>query len=96
MKETVENKQKTIIIAVTAALIIATGIGFWYWQSKNVTPQTTTALFNQLSPAEAKDTLGGQILGKTQNPLEGELPPTNPFEKTETNPLKDVYRNPFE
>ena len=62
---------------------------------KTATPEAAPALFGELSPAEAENTLGGQILGKTQNPLKGELPPVNPFEKTETNPLKDVYVNPF-
>ena len=90
-----ENKRKTIIVVAVAALVIAAA-GFWYWQSKKAVTVTTRALFSELSPAEAKDTLGGQIIRKIQNPLEGELPLINPFEKTETNPLKDVYRNPFE
>lgn len=82
---------------IIVVLVITAGVGFWYWsQGKAAAPKTTIAPFSDLSPAEAKDTLGGQILGKTQNPLEGELPPINPFEKTETNPLKNVYKNPFE
>ncbi len=91
------NNKKLIPIVAVVLILLAGGVGFWYWsQRKAAAPKTTTALSNQLSPAGAEDTLGGQIIGKTQNPLEGELPPTNPFEKTETNPLKNVYRNPFE
>ena len=84
-----------VLVSVIIAVIIAAA-GFWYWSQKRAAVPATTAPFGELTPAEAKNTLGGQILGKIQNPLEGELPPTNPFEKTETNPLKDVYRNPFE
>ncbi|MBI4114811.1 MAG: hypothetical protein HY445_03140 [Candidatus Niyogibacteria bacterium] len=89
------KSKPTFFISIVIVIIIA-AIGFWYWQSKKAVPRRTVAPFSELTPAEARDTLGGQILGKTQNPLEGELPPTNPFEETETNPLKDVYRNPFE
>lgn len=95
---TVENKQKTIILIAIAVLVIVAGVALWYWSASRriEAPREPQTLTKELSPAEAKDTLGGQILGKTQNPLEGELPATNPFEKTETNPLKDIYRNPFE
>lgn len=96
MKLNMDNK-KLIPIVVIVLIFLAGGFGFWYWSQRKVAaPKTTKELFSDLSPAEAKDTLGGQILGKMQNPLEGELPPINPFEKTETNPLKDVYKNPFE
>lgn len=90
-------KSKPIILSfIIFVVIITTAAGFWYWsQRKSATPKTTTALFSELSPAEAKDTLGGQIIGKIQNPLKGELPVVNPFEKTETNPIKDIYVNPF-
>lgn len=93
-----QSKQKISIIGAVAILVIASGVVFWYVSSSQrieapLEPQTLT---KESSVDEAKDTLGGQILGKTQNPLEGELPATNPFEKTETNPLKDVYKNPFE
>lgn len=93
-EDTMENKSKIFVIA--AIVIVIAGAGFWYWSRKKAaTPKTAPALFSELSPEKAEDTLGSQILGKTQNPLKGELPPTNPFEKNETNPLKDVYVNPF-
>lgn len=38
--------------------------------------------------------LGEQIYVKTQNPLEGKIPETNPFSKV--NPFKGVYKNPFQ
>jgi len=93
----VENKSRTIVIAAVVTLVIAVGIGFWYWQKKGGLgiDQQATSLAEKLSPAEVKGSLGGQIFEQTQNPLKGKLPPTNPFEKTETNPLKNVYQNPF-
>lgn len=92
------NKQKMSIIGAIAILVIAAGVVFWYMSANRrmENPLKQQTLTKELSPEEAQDTLGGQILGKTQNPIEGELPATNPFEETETNPLKDIYRNPFE
>lgn len=87
-----ESKSKTIAIAAIVALVAAAGIGFWYWQKKGgqgIGQQAT------LSQAEIEGSLGGQLFEKTQNPIKDKLPPTNPFEETETNPLKDVYQNPF-
>ncbi len=98
-------KSKPIILAsiIVIATVIIAAAGFWFLQKNDKskgesTVQSPRALQIQetISLTDAKDTLGGQILGKTQNPLEGKLPPTNPFEKTETNPLKDVYKNPLE
>ena len=91
------NKPKPIVIAAVV-ILIATGVGFWYWQKKGglgIFPQLSTPTTKELSPAEIEGSLGGQIFEQTQNPLKGKLPPTNPFEKTETNPLKNVYQNPF-
>ncbi|MBI2056564.1 MAG: hypothetical protein HYT37_04300 [Candidatus Sungbacteria bacterium] len=94
-----ENKYKITIIVVVVTLVIIAGAGFWYWSQRKAAvsaiPFNPVIPLSELSTAEAEDTLGGQILGKTQNPLKGELPPVNPFEKIETNPLKDVYVNPF-
>lgn len=47
---------------------------------------------NRRAPAQG---MGGQIYEKIQNPLEDKLPETNPF-SVETNPVKKVYKNPFE
>lgn len=93
------SRQKTIIMTVAVILIIAVGVVFWYWQKKDGAPgtgeQAQVPSAAELSPAEVKVSLGAQILEQTQNPLKGKLPPTNPFEEAETNPLKDVYQNPF-
>jgi len=73
------DKQKVIIIAVVAALIIAAG-GFWYWSKSKQTPSSS---------------LGSEIFDRTQSPLEGQVPDTNPF-KDQKNPLDSIYKNPFE
>ncbi len=40
----------------------------------------------------ADESLGAQILTKSQNPIEGKVPTVAP----ETNPIKEAYKNPFE
>lgn len=42
-----------------------------------------------VAPAQS---LGGELYEKTQNPLEDKLPQQSPI----VNPIKDVYKNPFE
>ena len=88
-------KSKPIISVSIVIAVIVVGAGFWYWSQRNaIAPETTLLPFDELSPAEAEDTLGGQIIGKAQNPFKGEIPELNPF-RTETNPLKNIYLNPF-
>ena len=73
-------------------VLIAGGIALWLWQGKNI------AFFSKnAEPAafDPKNTLGGRIFEQTQNPLKGRLPSTNPYEEAKTNPLGDVYQNPF-
>ena len=97
-KMIVGNKQKLIIMAVVVVFVATAGIGFWFWSQKSgqgIFPQLSNPTTKELSPAEVEVSLGSQILEQTQNPLKGKLPPTNPFEETETNPLKEVYQNPF-
>ena len=91
-----EDRSKTIIIVATAILVVVAGVGLWFWrQGTGTVPQTTELPGKEeLSPVEANETLGGQILEKSQNPFKGEMPETKPFQ-AEINPLKDIYKNPF-
>ena len=94
------SRQKTIIIAVAVVFVVALGTGFWYWQKNSGSVTETgngiqTISTTELSSAEVKEYLGAEIIDQIQNPLKGKLPPTNPFEKAETNPLEDIYKNPF-
>ncbi|MDO8408029.1 MAG: hypothetical protein Q7S95_02215 [bacterium] len=98
MKAIVEQKQKTIIIATIVIFLLAGGVGFWLWSEngrQGIPSWFSDSTARELSPAEIEESLGSQIVEQTNNPLKGKLPPTNPFEETETNPLKDVYQNPF-
>lgn len=82
-----ESKQKTIVIAVIVILVIA-AVGYWYWSKSKQTSQEAP-------------TLGSEIFEKTQNPLGGKLPDTNPFDDQpnpfgdKTNPIEKAYTNPF-
>ncbi|MBI2098954.1 hypothetical protein HYT45_00885 [Candidatus Uhrbacteria bacterium] len=72
-----------ILVSIVVAVIIAVA-GFWYWSKSKQAP-----------PSEEVSSLGSEIFEKTQNPLEGKVPDTNPF-KNQKNPLDAIYQNPFE
>lgn len=77
-------KSKPIILtSVVIAIIVAVGV-FWYWSKSKQAPSS-----------EKSFSLGGEIFDKTQSPLEGQIPNTNPF-KNQKNPLDTIYKNPFE
>lgn len=80
----VENKRKTIIIAAAVTLVVAAGIGFWYWSKSKQAPSL-----------EGVPSLGSEIFEKTQNPIGGQVPDANPF-KEQKNPFDTIYKNPFE
>ncbi len=77
-----DNNPKFIIIVVIVIILLAAGgVGFWFWSQKKAGVSETPA------PAAVKDGLGAKALEKTNNPLSGELPETNPF-NVNTNPFK--------
>ena len=82
----VKNSQLILIILVVALVIVAGG--YWYWSN------------NKQAQTEAP-TLGSEIFEKTKNPLEGQVPDTNPFDDQpnpfgdKTNPIEKAYTNPF-
>ncbi|TSC74573.1 MAG: hypothetical protein G01um101444_259 [Parcubacteria group bacterium Gr01-1014_44] len=88
-----DNQSKSLmIVGVVITLLVAGGIGFWYWsKSKQTLPSQTP---------EAP-TLGSEIFEKTQNPIKGQVPDTNPFDDQpnpfgdKTNPIEKAYNNPF-
>ena len=86
------DQKKALYITVIALVIAAGGVGIWRWQREVPQPE----LVRLPSFSESEETLGGQIYERSQNPLSGELPATNPFEAQDVNPLSNVYKNPFE
>mgnify|MGYP001583736264 CR=1 FL=1 len=77
-----KNKSKKIIFAaiVILAILIA---GTVYWRIKEIT---------QGGPSSSA--LSDQIFKKA-NPVKDNIPDTNPFVNTETNPIKQIIKNPF-
>lgn len=86
----IEQKNgKNTIIAITAIIILVL-IGAWLWQKNRKSAILPSETLEQ-KPAG----LGGQLYESVNNPVENKVPETNPF-NAETNPLKGVYKNPFE
>lgn len=81
IKETVDNK--LIIIGAVVIILVAVGVGFWYFGGKIPFTQQE----ERGTVVEVKDGLGAETFKKTNNPLSGELPETNPFQ-VKTNPFK--------
>lgn len=85
--------QKKYIIISSIALVIVIFLLIWLVvfiqsarRSQVVAPQKKT-------PSTTDASLGGQIFEKTQNPLQGKLPDTNPVKNA--NPIEGAYTNPF-
>src|SRR3989344_4385537 len=76
-----DNSSKFKFLIIVIVIILAAG-GFWYWSSKQ-------------APPEEGSSLGSEIFDRTQSPLEGQVPDTNPF-KNQKNPFDPIYKNPFE
>ena len=80
-------------------------MGFLYWQQQQnflplpymPTVSSTPSSWPQPKVDEktVRYSFGSQILDKTQNPLQDKVPQANPFQNTQTNPLKNIYKNPF-
>ena len=85
--------KKTLIIIITAVLIIALGVGgYFYWKSKankgTKVPEAKGAA-EKLTESATK----GVLPSIQTNPLENK-PDINPADKA--NPYKDIKTNPFE
>lgn len=88
---------KTIVISIGILAVFAAGI--FYWQNGRG-PQDashsggapSSGVFSD-KPSEATS-VGAQVFLRSSNPLKDEIPETNPF-REDSNPLKDIYKNPF-
>lgn len=77
------NPKFLIIVGIIIALLVIGGVVFWYFGGKI----PFTGKEEKGAAVEVKDGLGAEALKKTNNPLSGELPQTNPFQ-VNTNPFK--------
>ena len=86
-----KQKPMVLIIAGVAVIAIVAIGGFLYLQKGNhvspVSPQPTPPPQSGAQQKAEAISLGGQILDKVQNPSKDNLPETNPF--------KNLYKNPF-
>lgn len=94
------DKKKLILITVGISILLVGGIGFWFWSQKMAEEQINPTLTGGQAGAQ-QGGLGTEVFNKTQNPLAGEIPQTNPFQvntnpfKAQINPLNNLYKNPF-
>jgi len=90
------NQNKLIAAAVVLILL---ALGVWYfWYQKNSMPPTdnqNAALpANLQESAEVKQSLGGELYNKANNPLADKLPDLDPV--AGANAILGFYKNPFE
>ena len=79
--------KKTWLIVGVLALAAAAGYFSWqYWQKLQIKQEPLPTYISE----EAS-----RALETAQNPVKNVVE-TNPFKKEETNPLLNVYKNPFE
>lgn len=89
-----------ITLIVIVAVVLLLGVGVWYFM--NSAPQPAPVVVTPPPAASPQATqvittstsLGAQIYGQTQDPLGGKLQDVNPVQTT--NPIKGLYKNPFE
>lgn len=84
-----DYESKPVLIIGTVVILLVVAGGYWFWSK------------NKQAPLQETPTLGSEIFEKTQNPLGGKLPDTNPFADQpnpfgdKTNPIEKAYTNPF-
>lgn len=80
-----------LILAIAAILIVIAAVGA-YWKFG---PTKTTPVEVENSAKPDAPSLGEALYEDAANPVKNVVPETNPF-SGETNPLKAIYKNPFE
>ncbi len=78
--------EKKALVAIVVAVILAI-VGVFYWKTYYKPPA------KEVAPAEKSADLGSEVYRKATNPVEGQLPETT---APAPNPLKNIYKNPFE
>ena len=81
-----DTKKLILVLVGLAVLAVAGYYGWQYWQKQQIKQEPLPTYISE----EAT-----QALETAQNPVK-KVAETNPFKKEETNPLLNVYKNPFE
>ena len=79
--------EKKILIVVVVAVILAIA-GFFYWKNYYTPPPP-----KETAGTEEDTALGSELYRQATNPVEGALPESA---APAPNPLKNIYKNPFE
>lgn len=80
-----------LILATVAILIVAAALGaYWKFGPTKIAPVEVKNSTESDAPS-----LGEALYEDAANPVKNVVPETNPF-SGETNPLKAIYKNPFE
>jgi len=78
-------------IAILVLLLLAAGVVFWYEKIHQPKPQ----VFAPKEQQPAAQSLGAQVYEQQQNPVQGQIPSSNPFDNS-SNPISNTYKNPFQ
>lgn len=81
-----DTKKLIETIVGVAVLIVVGYYGWQYWQKRQAVQEPLPTYLSE----EAT-----QALETAQNPVK-KVTETNPFKEEETNPLLNIYKNPFE
>ncbi len=77
-------------ITILMLVLVAAAVVFWKLQ---VAPRQKANTYVP-KPEQQAPGLGAQVYEQTQNPVAGQVPSTNPFDKP-ANPIEGSYTNPF-
>ena len=72
-----------ISVVIGALIIIAALVGWYLYSVKNTKSEIETS---------TQSGIGSELFADVDNPVEGELPGI----ETSSNPLEEIYKNPFE
>ncbi len=74
----------TMISVVVGIVLIAALVGWYFYSGAQEESQVTSG--------EQSTGLGAELFADVDNPIEGQIPTV----QTTVNPIKEIYKNPFE
>jgi len=79
---------KYVIIFIIVVIVAGLGIGFYVIKNSPQVPESSP-------DTDTPTGLGADIIEKQQQEVVEDIPDANPF-TNQSNPISDVYKNPFE